>query len=98
AGEVGYRYLQIRWRDRIDHWGLFNYHYLGRNLGIMLASLPWISRQFPHIVVSLHGLALWVTTPHYLELVRLRRRPGDRHTIGLAVGAGIAGGAGLISQ
>lgn len=86
-GEVGYRYLQIRWRDRIERWGLFNYHYLGRNLGIALASLPWITRHFPYVVISLHGLALWVTTPHYLELVRVRRRPGDLHSIGLALAA-----------
>jgi hypothetical protein len=87
VSEVGYRYLQIRWRDRIDRWGLFNYHYLGRNLGIALASLPWFTRTFPFIVISLHGLALWVTTPHYLELFRLRRRPGDAYSPYLALAA-----------
>ena len=87
SSEVGYRYLQIRWRDRIEHWGLFNYHYLGRNLGIALASLPWITRTFPYVIVSLHGLALWVTTPHYLELLRLRRRTGDAYSPYLAVTA-----------
>ena len=87
ASEVGYRYLQIRWRDRIEHWGLFNYHYLGRNLGIALTSLPWFTRAFPFITISLHGLALWVTTPHYLELFRLRRRAGDRYTPFLALTA-----------
>jgi hypothetical protein len=89
SSEVGYRYLQIRWRDRIDRWGLFNYHYLGRNLGIVLASLPWLSKAFPFITISLHGLALWVTTPHYLELMRLRRRIGDRYTPFLVVTAAV---------
>jgi chromate transport protein ChrA len=98
AGEVGYRYLQIRWRDRIEHWGLFNYHYLGRNLGIALASLPWLTRQYPHIMVSLHGLALWVTTPHYLELMRLRRRVGDRHTVGLALAVALVASTVLLYQ
>ncbi len=87
--EVGYRYLQVRWRDRIDRWGLFNYHYLARNLGIAFTSLPWFSRTFPYIVISLHGIALWVTTPHYLELVRLRRRPDDRYTPSLAIAASL---------
>jgi hypothetical protein len=87
AREVGYRYLQIRWRDRIERWGLFNYHYLSRNLAIMLASLPWITREFPYVVISRHGLALWFTTPHYLELMRLRRRPGDPYTPFLALTA-----------
>ncbi len=86
--EVGYRYLQIRWRERIERWGLFNYHYLGRNLGIVLASLPWLTRTFPYVAISLHGLALWVTTPHYLELLRLRRRENDRYSPFLAFTAG----------
>ncbi len=87
ASEVGYRYLQIAWRSRIERWGLFNYHYLARNLGIAFASLPWMSRDFPYIVISLHGLALWVTTPHYLELARLRTRGTHGYTPFLALTA-----------
>jgi hypothetical protein len=64
--EWGHSYLQIRWRPRIERWGLFNYHYLGRNLAVFLASLPWLSANPPHFVVSRHGLALWVTTPGLL--------------------------------
>jgi hypothetical protein len=86
--EVGYRFLQIGWRGRIERWGLFNYHYLGRNLGIFLASTPWFSREFPYIVISLHGLAIWVTTPHYLELVRLRAKGTHGYTPFLALTAG----------
>lgn len=90
ASEVGYRYLQIAWRSRIERWGLFNYHYLGRNLGIAFASLPWISRDFPYIVISLHGLALWVTTPHFLELARLRVRGDHGYTPFLALTAAMS--------
>ena len=64
--EWGHTYLQIRWRGRIETWGLFNYHYLGRNLGIFGASLPWLSGEAPYVTISRHGLALWVTTPGLL--------------------------------
>ena len=87
-GEVGYRFLQIGWRGRIERWGLFNYHYLGRNLAIFLASTPWFSRDFPYVVISLHGLAIWVTTPHYLELLRLRAKGAHGYTPFLALSAG----------
>jgi hypothetical protein len=67
--EVGYRYLEVAWRSRIEKWGLFSYHYLGRNLGIALASLPWVGDADVPFRVSAHGLALWVTTPMYLWLL-----------------------------
>src|SRR5690606_15583156 len=28
--DFGYRYLAIQWRPRMEKWGLFHYHYLGR--------------------------------------------------------------------
>jgi hypothetical protein len=62
--DVGYRHLQIAWQGRITRWGLFNYHYLARNLGVVLTSLPWVGP----FRINAHGLALWVTTPTYLYL------------------------------
>lgn len=64
--EFGHRYLQIAWRARIERWGLFNYHYLSKNLAVFLAALPWLSLHAPYITISRHGLALWVTTPNLL--------------------------------
>lgn len=64
--EPGYAYLRIRWAKRIETWGLFNYHYLGRNLGVFLASLPWLSADPPYLKIGRHGLAIWVTTPALL--------------------------------
>ncbi|HEY6077446.1 MAG TPA: hypothetical protein VIW29_01500, partial [Polyangiaceae bacterium] len=32
--ENGYRYLDVAWAKRIAKWGLFDYHYLARNLGV----------------------------------------------------------------
>lgn len=72
--EFGHTYLQIRWRDRIEKWGLFNYHYLPKNLGIFLASLPWLSGTPPFVQVSRHGLALWVTTPQLWLTLWPRKR------------------------
>ncbi len=62
----GHEYLQIRWRPRIDTWGLFNYHYLPKNLAVFVASLPWLEDHAPYLKISLHGLALWFTTPALL--------------------------------
>lgn len=73
--EFGHEYLQIVWRTRIEKWGLFNYHYVGRNLSVALASLPWLSRTPPHVVISGHGLAMWITTPHVLFALYPKRTP-----------------------
>ncbi len=70
--EVGYRFLQVGWQGRMERWGLFSYHYLARNLGVMLTSLPFYSGQ-TGLQISLHGLALWLTTPIYFYLFRPRR-------------------------
>ena len=72
--EFGHRYLMIRWRGRIETWGLFSYHYLSKNLAVFLASLPWFSAQAPHVMISRHGLALWVTTPPLLLTLWPKRR------------------------
>jgi len=86
AFEVGYRYLDIAWQARIQRWGLFSYHYLARNLGVVLTSLPFVpgERGAP-FSINLHGLALWFTTPLYLLLPWPARRA--RVTLGLALSA-----------
>lgn len=75
AFEFGYRYLTVLWRPRMEKWGLFNYHYLGKNLGVVLTSLPWIVKApaDPRFQINAHGLALWVTTPLYLWLLWPRK-------------------------
>lgn len=71
--DVGYRHLQIAWQGRIEKWGLFHYHYLAKNLGVVFTSLPWIQP----FRINAHGLALWVTTPVYLFLLwPPKARPG----------------------
>jgi len=71
--EFGHNLLVIGWRPRIEKWGLFSYHYLPKNLGVMLTSLPWIAKVPSHLQINVHGLALWVTTPIFLCLLWPRR-------------------------
>jgi hypothetical protein len=85
----GHEYLQIRWQQRIEEWGLFNYHYFSKNLAVFLTSMPWILDRRPYVTISLHGLALWVTTPNLLWLLWPRRV--DVRMVGLTLAAlGIA--------
>ena len=71
--EFGHRFLQIRWRPRIETWGLFSTHYLPRNLTVFFLSLPWLIESSPFIRISRHGLALWFTTPNLLWSLWPRR-------------------------
>jgi hypothetical protein len=71
AFEFGYRYLTVQWRPRMEKWGLFHYHYLGRNLAVVLTSVPWLIKPAgaAPFQINAHGLALWLTTPLYLWLL-----------------------------
>ena len=64
--EFGHRFLQIRWRSRIETWGLFSTRYLPRNLTVFFLSLPWLIPSSPFVRISRHGLALWFTSPNLL--------------------------------
>lgn len=72
--EFGHKFLDIRWRPRIETWGLFSFHYLSRNLAVALTALPWLSRVAPYVRVGGHGLAIWVTTPLILATLWPARR------------------------
>lgn len=71
--EFGHRLLAIVWRPRIEKWGLFSYHYLGRNLAVVLTSLPYLGTAGVPFQINGHGLALWVTTPLYAWAVWPKR-------------------------
>ncbi|MGB3051810.1 MAG: hypothetical protein WBB42_12475 [Polyangiales bacterium] len=64
--EFGHRFLQIRWRSRIETWGLFSAHYLPRNLTVFFLSMPWLMPSSPFVRISRHGLALWFSSPNLL--------------------------------
>ncbi len=70
--DSGYEYLTVAWQARMKKWGLFHYHYLSRNLGVVLSMLPWLGDDVP-FRINAHGLALWFTTPLFLWLLWPRR-------------------------
>jgi hypothetical protein len=82
--EFGHSHLAIRWKSRIETWGLFNYHYVARNLAVLLAALPWISAVPPYLKISRHGLALWVTTPQLWLVLWPKRRSVLISSLGLS--------------
>lgn len=61
--EFGHRFFNIGWKDRIQRWGLFNYHFLSRNLACALVLLPRIFTHAPWVQVSQQGMSLLVTSP-----------------------------------
>ena len=84
--EVGYQYLGVTWQHRIQKWGLFSYHYLAKNLGVALTSLPYRTPGGPvPFQINLHGLALWVTSPVYLWLLWPRRMEAPHLALWLTV-------------
>lgn len=83
--ESGYQHLTVAWQARMKKWGLFHYHYLGKNLGVVLSSLPWFEPGKGLVRVNVHGLALWVTTPLYLWLVWPSRKPAIHFSLWLTV-------------
>jgi hypothetical protein len=72
--EFGHYYLNVRWTERIQRWGLFNYHFLARNLAVMFTLLPRIMTKRPYVKISWHGLSLFFTTPIFAYLIWPQRR------------------------
>ena len=87
--EVGYRYLNVVWQKRIEKWGLFDYHYLPRNLGVIGASLPWVPAKAEAAAapfqINAHGLALWFTTPAFFWLIWPKRKPNPHWALWITV-------------
>jgi hypothetical protein len=72
--EFGHYFLDVRWTERIQRWGLFNYHFISRNLAAMLCLLPRILTRPPFVQVSHHGLSIFFTTPIFSYLLWPQRR------------------------
>lgn len=75
-GEFGHSYLNVRWTDRIQRYGLFNYSFLSRNLAAAFTLTPKLLARSPRVQISWHGLSMLITTPAlaYLLWPRLKGR------------------------
>ncbi len=78
--EFGHTYLAQGGITRIQRYGLFNYHFLSKNLLAAFALLPRIQLYEPYVLLSKHGMSLFLTTPPLLYLLAYRSgcRPLDR--------------------
>ncbi|MFO0590979.1 MAG: hypothetical protein U0441_25775 [Polyangiaceae bacterium] len=85
--EFGHRYLTVVWRARIEKWGLFSYHYVPRNLAVVLTSLPFTHTAGAPFQINAHGLALWFTTPLYAWALWPRRTSATFWALALTAAA-----------
>ncbi len=83
--EFGHTYLNVRQQAQIEAHGLFSYGYRARNLAVALPLLPELPGKEPWLLVSGHGLALWITTPVFLLLLWPRARPPLHRSLWITV-------------
>ncbi|PIE05534.1 MAG: hypothetical protein CSA75_04245 [Sorangium cellulosum] len=83
--EFGHEHLTVGWQGRIQKWGLFSYHYFGRNLSVVLASVPYLNRVPSGLQINAHGLALWITSPFFLWALWPKKKGWLYGTIALTI-------------
>lgn len=79
-GEFGHTYLAGGTLSNIKNYGLFNVHFLGKNLEALFTLLPRLQAEAPYITVSKHGMSILLTTPAFLWLLRPMPRENTRDT------------------
>jgi hypothetical protein len=72
--EFGHTYLAGGSLGRIQTYGLFNIHFLSKNLSALLTLLPRFQPGEPYVVVSKHGMSLLLSTPAFFYLFLPRKR------------------------
>ncbi|MCA9562794.1 MAG: LysM peptidoglycan-binding domain-containing protein [Myxococcales bacterium] len=72
--EFGHRYLAYGQLTRIRDYGLFNYHFLAKNLSAMFTLMPRIQPDEPYVLFSKHGMSIFLTTPAWIYLFKARKR------------------------
>lgn len=74
--EFGHRFF---WNNRVNadiaQWGLFDLHYLPRNLSAAFLKLPTLSLDPLHLGYDPHGMSLFLTTPLFLLLFFPKVKP-----------------------
>lgn len=89
VAEFGHSFLNVRWTDRIQRYGLFNYAFIARNLSVAFTLTPKLTAKAPYVLISWHGVSLWFTTPSLIYLLWPERKTG-LHTALWLVAAPIA--------
>lgn len=86
--EFGHRFLEIRWQARMQEIGMFSTEYLPRNLRCLLWLAPQVGAEAPYLRISIHGMALWMSSPWVLALAVARERFAQRLGLVLAIVGG----------
>jgi hypothetical protein len=76
--EFGHTYLAQGRLGRIQQYGLFNTHFLSKNLSAMFTLVPKIVPAEPYVQISKHGMSLLVTTPALIWLLWPQPRTDSR--------------------
>lgn len=82
--EFGHTYLATGTIARIRDFGLFDLHFLSRNLTAALTLLPSIDADPPYLHLSKHGMSLLLTTPALVWLLW----PMRTHALARSLGIG----------
>jgi uncharacterized membrane protein YidH (DUF202 family) len=82
--EFGHTYLATGTIARIRDFGLFDLHFLSRNLTAALTLLPSIDTEAPYLHLSKHGMSLLLTTPALVWLLW----PMRTHALARSLGIG----------
>lgn len=72
VGEFGHTYLAHGQLYRIQRYGLFNYHFLSKNLLAAFTLLPRFQPYPPYVLLSKHGMSLFLSTPVFLWFLAFR--------------------------
>jgi hypothetical protein len=83
--EFGHKFLAVQWQERMFRFGLFNYHFLSRNLAAALVLLPRLMTHYPFVKISQHGMSMLVTTPNLAYTVMPQAPSSLRRALWLTV-------------
>lgn len=83
--QFGHFYLNVRWTDRIQRYGLFNFAFLSRNLAAAFLLTPKLIAKRPYFQLSWHGMSMLLTTPALAYLVWPRVTGGIHRALWITV-------------
>lgn len=76
--EFGHTYLAAGSLERIQTYGLFNAQFLSKNLSAAVTLIPRFQPDAPYVIISKHGMSIFLTTPAFFYLFRPKKRENQR--------------------